>query len=174
MNEEKVRFTVQMPRSLREDAKKSADHGDLSNEIRKLFRHKAYGLGDGETTTELDETEAKLKSVREDLDNLRERRNDLESKISSKEAKENRLVEKLDRLKQEREDRSQTIEVLENMLYDGQRIFMERIKNYADVSEGQAIDMQQELKDRNPDVPDEAFELSEAHEPTNWIEATDY
>jgi predicted nuclease with TOPRIM domain len=172
MSDETAKFTVQMPKSLREDAKRNSDRGDLSKDVRKLFRRRAYGLGNGEFTTELEETQAELKSVRNELDDLRRDRNKLEAKIQSKEGRENRLKEKLDRLQQEKEDRTQTLNMLENMLHDGERIFMQRIKNYAEVGEDEAVDMLQQLKDRNPDVPEKAFELSHPNEPYDWKEAT--
>jgi chromosome segregation ATPase len=172
MSGEEVRFNVKMPQTLRDDAKRNAERGELSEEVRKLFRRKAYGLGDGEFTTELEETEAELEATRNELDDLRRERNKIEAQISSKEARENRLVEKRDRLKEREEKQSQTIEMLENMLQDGERIYPARIENYADVAEEEAMSMLQKLKDRNPEVPSEAFELSSPNEPLNWKQAT--
>lgn len=174
MSDKEVRFNVKMPQTLREDAKRNADRGELSEDVRKLFRRKAYGLGRGEFTTELEETEAELESVRNELDDLRRKRNELEAKISSKEARENRLVEKRDRLKEEQDDRSQTLDMLENMLKDGERVFLERIENYADVETETARTILQQLKDRNPDMPEDAFKLSEPQEPLNWKQATQH
>jgi hypothetical protein len=63
-----------MPEELREDAKAKTERGELAEEVRDLFRQKAYGMGAGESPTELERKKAELESVRNNIDNLRHRR----------------------------------------------------------------------------------------------------
>lgn len=169
--EEQVRFTVQMPEELREDAKRNTDHGELSDDVRDLFRRKAYGIGDTEKPSELERVEAELQDVRDTIDDLRTERSKIEAKIQSKENRETRLEERRDRLREEKETASQALDMLENMLQSGERMWPVKIKNAADVDMDTAQDLYLKLKDRNPEIPEKAFTEPGVHEPANWSDA---
>jgi chromosome segregation ATPase len=164
--DEEVRFNVKMRRQLRDDAKRSTERGELSEEVRDLFRRKAYGFSADSENTELERTRAELEKVRERIDDLRRERRRIDAEIESQESRATRLEEKVSRL-EERDDKfATTVDTLESLLLDGARIFPERVDDDLDA---EAIIT--ELKERNPDVPDKAFRLSKPDEPTDWREA---
>jgi len=159
-----------MPEDLREDAKRNAERGELSEEVRDMFRRKAYGIGDSEKPSELEQAEAELEEVRNSIDELRLKRSQIDAKIQSKENRETRLEERIDRLKQEREEVNQTLTVLENMLQNGERMWPTRIKNAVDVDQDTAQELYTILQDENPELPQEAFEEPPIHAPADWRE----
>jgi len=168
--DEKVRFTVQMPEDLREDAKRNSERGELSDNIRDLFRRKAYGIGDSESPSELEQAEAELQEVRNSIDDLRLKRSKIDAKIQSKENRETRLEERIDRLKAEQEEVNQSLDVLENMLQNGERMWPVRIKNAVDVDIDTAQELYLKLQDENPELPQEAFEEAGIYEENDWRE----
>lgn len=160
-----VRISVQMRRQLREDAKRNAERGELSEEVRDLYRRIAYGSDGTSENSELEQAKAELEDVRDRIDDLRKQRRKIDAEIESQESRAARLEERISSL-EEKDDKFDTVvDTLETMLYDGSRIFPERVDDA--VNAGRVI---QELKDRNPDVPDCAFRLAERHEPTDWRE----
>lgn len=168
---EEVRFNVKMPKELREDAKRNTQRGELSQEVREVFRRKAYGMGSEGVASELDQALAELEEVRVSINKAKLERDKINAKITSKEKREARLEERVERLRQEREEMNQVVNTIENMLQEGDRMFPTRIKNAADVDESTAVEIHQELKDRNPDLPDVAFQEPGIHAPTDWKDA---
>lgn len=163
--DEEVRYNVKMRRQLRSDAKRNTERGELAEEVRDLFRRKAYGCDATSGNSELDQLQAELDDVRDRIDDLRRQRRQIDAEIESQESRAARLEERITRL-EERSDRFETVvETLESMLLDGARIFPERVDD--DLDAERVITA---LKERNPDVPDEAFRLSNPHEPTDWRE----
>jgi len=166
--DEEVQYNVKLRRQLREDAKRNTKRGELAEDVRDLFRRKAYGFSADSENTELERTRAELEKVRERIDDLRRERRRIDAEIESQESRATRLEEKVSRL-EERDDRFSTVvETLESLLLDGARIFPERVDDDLD-----AEAVITELKERNPDVPAKAFELSTPNEPTDWRDATD-
>ena len=163
-----VRITVQMRRQLREDAKRNTERGELSEEVRDLYRRIAYGTDGTSENSELQKAQAELDDVRDRIDELRKERRKIDAEIESQESRAARLEERISNLEQ-RDDKFDTVvETLETMLWDGSRIFPERVDDAVD-----ATAVIEELKERNPDVPEYAFQLAETHEPTDWREVND-
>jgi len=167
---EMVRFNVQMPKKLRDDAKRNSDRGDLSEDVRSVFRQRAYGVDDTGEPSEIERTKAELREVRRNIDDLRLQRSQIEAEIKSDEARAARLEERLSELKEERGELEQSLTVLENMLHEGDRMWPVRIKNAVDVDQDTAQELYQQLKERNSELPDEAFEEPSIHSPTDWRE----
>lgn len=163
-----VRFNVKMPEQLREDAKRNAERGELSEEVRKLFKRKAYGGSAVGETTELEKAKAELREVRDRKDELRRKRGRLENELEAQEARETRLEERIRRLEEERDKLTSHVEMLENMLQNGERMWPTRIKNAAGVDTGTAEELYQQLKDQNPELPTAAFEEPGLHDEPNW------
>lgn len=65
-----VQFCTEMPRRLRKDALQNADHGEMSEMVRDLFRKKAYGPGVDGKPTELELLEAELREKKDQLNKL--------------------------------------------------------------------------------------------------------
>jgi len=172
MSDDEVRYNVKMPRRLREDAKRNTERGDLATEVRKVFRREAYGEGSIEESTELDKAKSELQEVREHIDNLRRERGRIDNEIESQETRAARLEERISSLEQEQDEIEHHLEMLENMLQNGERVSLTRIKNATDMDDTAAMKIKQQLRDRNPEIPDKAFELASTHEPTDWREVT--
>jgi len=168
MSDEKVRFNVQMPESLRSDAKAKTERGELAEEVRDLFRRKAYGMGSGESSTELERKKAELESVRNDIDNLRHRRRQTDAKIETKEARAARLEEQIAEMEEQRDEVKQSLRMLENMIRNGERLWPKKIENYADVDAQLAEEMHHDLQDELGEVPEAAFEKPTRDEAADW------
>jgi chromosome segregation ATPase len=166
--DKQVRYNVKMPEKLREDAKRNTDRGELSQEVRDLFRQKAYGADASEEFSELEEKKAELREVRKHIDDLRRKRAEIETEIESQETRATRLEETIDKLKQETSQLETQLEMLENMVTSGDYVWPTRIKNAADVDMSTARRLHSELQDRNPDIPDRAFEEPHFHDPDDW------
>lgn len=170
--DEEVQYTVKMPRRLREDAHRETERGELSTDVRDLFRRKAYGTAGSKESTELERKQAELEKTRERQDDLRRKRRRIDAELESQQTRETRLEEQIQRLQEQQDERSGTIETLESMLQNGERMYDARVRN---AIEGTGLDVQiviEELQERNPDVPDCAFRLSEPHEPLDWRDQT--
>lgn len=163
--DETVRYNVQMRRQLREDAKRNSERGELAEDVRNLFKRRAYGTGGINENTELERLKAELQEVRDRIDDLRRQRREIDTEIESQETRANRLEERISNL-EEKDDKFETVvSTLESVLLDGGRVFPER------VDDGLNADaVIEELKNRNPDVPAKAFRLAKPHEPTDWRE----
>lgn len=161
--DEDVRFNVQMSRRLRNDAKRNTERGELSESVRKLFRRKAYGTAGTEQSTEIERKKAELRDVRDTIDQLRRKRRRIDAEIETKEQRAARLEERIAQL-EERDDKFDTVvDTLEGSLLEGQRVTPTMVDDDLDA---QAVI--ETLKDRNPDVPNHAFELATPGEPTDW------
>lgn len=167
--DEEVRFNVKMPQRLRDDAKRNTERGELSEAVRDLFRRRAYGEGATSGSSELERAKAELRDVRNRIDDLRRERRQIDAEIESQETRETRLEERVSSLEEKSDKFGTVVETLETMLKDGARIFPGRVDD--DLNADAVI---QELKERNPDVPDDAFELAGVHEPNDWRETADW
>jgi len=166
--DEEVRFNIKMRQQLRDDAKRNTEHGELSEDVRDLFRRKAYGVAGSESTTELERKKAEIRDVRDRKDDLRRERRRIDAELESQEEREARLEEQIAHL-EERDDKFSTVvDTLETMLLDGARIFPERVDD--DLDAQRVVD---ELQERNPDVPGHAFRLAKRHEANDWREVKD-
>jgi len=163
-----VRYNVKMPQRLREDAKRNTERGELAEEVRKVFRRKAYGEGAVEEQSEIDKARSELREVRERIDDLRRDRGRIDNEIESQERRAARLEERISSLEQQRDQVDQTIQTLENMLQSGERMWPTRIKNASEVDESTAMQIYEALKDRNPELPSGAFEEPPVHGSSNW------
>lgn len=171
-DDERVRYTVQMPKRLREDAKDNSAHGELSEAVREIFRERAYGIGRDETPSKLDQKQAQLRDVREHIDDVRQQRKELQAELETYEARENRLEEEIRHLEREQNQLEQSIEMLTNMLHNGERMWPTRIKNAAEVDEETAVQIHDELKQENAELPERAFEEPGIHDPADWRDDT--
>jgi chromosome segregation ATPase len=168
--DDEVRYNVKMRRQLRRDAKRNTERGDLADEVRDLFRRKAYGEQAAGETTELERVKAELQDARERVDDLRTQRGRIDNEIESQERRINRLEERVSSLTEERDELEQTLDTLENMLHSGERMWPTRVKNAADVDRDTAEQLYTQLKDRNAELPNAAFEEPGVHTPTDWRE----
>jgi len=120
-------------------------------------------VGGTSQNTELEQKQAELEDVRDRIDDLRRERRRIDAEIESQESRATRLEERISKL-EERTDAFETVvDTLESMMLDGARIFPERVDDELDAQR-----VMEELKERNPDVPEYAFRLADRQEPTDW------
>lgn len=166
-----VRFNVRMPKKLRDDAKRNTERGELAESTRDVFKRKAYGVDATGEPSEAERLQAELREVRSRIDDLRRDRGKIENEIRAQETRAARLEERISELEEQRSEIEQTLTTLENMLQSGDRMWPTRIKNAADVDPDTARELYQELKDRNSELPEAAFEEPEVHTPADWRDA---
>lgn len=135
------------------------EYGEKSRLIQDLANTIAYG-GDWNERTPLD---IQIENVEEKLARAREKRRKADAEIETYEADLQRLRDKRE-TKQTREEKIEASLVpVEADLREGKRVFPEHgaIQTIAREYSMAAIDVIDFLKERNPDVPDHAFEEPE-------------
>lgn len=167
-----VRTTITMPRHLRDAAKENAEHGELSERVRSLYRRIAFG----EDVDQHETVKLELERVRSDKDDVRAQIRDLQAELDRLETKEARLEEKLSKHTSRQQKYEGHLESLETLLYDGVHVDeehpgVEKAANAAQVSPSDVID---DLRERNPQIPDYAYlPINEADRRWNGFTAGD-
>lgn len=164
-----VRYNFKCRRQLREDAKRNAERGELAERGRQMLQEVAYGVS-GEEDSRLKTKKAELENVRDRIDDLRGERRRIDAEIESQESRATRLEEQISQLESQKDELEQTLETLENMLRSGERMWPVRVKNAADVEKPKAKELYHRLKERNEDLPAAAFEEPRVHTPSDWRE----
>lgn len=171
--EDDTRVAVRMPKKLRDDAKRNTEYGELSERVRELYREMAYGPQNGAGETELEKKRAELREVRNTIDDLRQERAEIDTEIQSYEQRATRLEERIDALEDAHDELGTKLEVLQNMLDNGQRMWPAYIKNTVDVDISTAKRLHQDLRDENPALPEAAFSEPGVHDPVDWTEVAE-
>lgn len=154
-DDEMVRTTVTMPRHLRDAAKRNTEHGELSEAVRERYREIAYG----EEIAKNERKKQELAEVRQEKDRLREQLTEIQAKLENVERKERRLEEQVEESRAIEQEYETILETLEAEVRDGAHITTKRtsVKNAAEIKGCEPEAVVQELKDRNPEIPDCAF-----------------
>lgn len=155
MSDDMVQVSHLVPKSVKEDAQKKAEHGELSDAVRKTYEIIAYG-GDYEDTFRL---EQQLDRARAEYERLVEDKEDVERKIRETAETIETLEERLESIESAKSNFEEQIQELERGLKTGEHIFpshgkVERAAEAGRMSPEEVIDL---LQERNPDVPDHAF-----------------
>jgi len=168
-NDKLVNFKA--PEESVEQAKSGLEHGELSKELRATIDRLAHGADVAEETRLTD----RLRTLREEQRDLRTERDNIESKIDEKSREIERVEQRLDALRDQQGEYDGVLAMLEEDLNNGVRILggSDKIKRAAKLGDCEVNDVVADLKERNPDVPIEAFTQADAQEPANWKEAVD-
>lgn len=165
-DEEMTQVKALVPEDAKEVAKQKLDHGGLSEEIRKTIESIAYG-GDVQQRTRL---ERRRDEIKETLRDLRQERKRIETKIDAEESKLDAVEEEIAALA-EREDKYEAkLEELEaKVRIEGARVFADHpaVHRAAKTGGVEPEGVIEELKDRNPDVPEYAFKQA-LHDERDW------
>lgn len=172
MSDDKSRYTVLMEDHLKERAKENTEHGELSERVRAVFKEAAYG----------DEI-AERDQLSRELEELRQRKDDLRSEIRAKQAeladvqqRETRLEERLAE-KKSREDRYETmLGNLETIVREQGPVTQQHpiVRDAAGLADTDAAEVIADLREECPDLPDRAFTSpSEASMPWRPADSTD-
>lgn len=156
---------VEVDGDAKEEAKDKLGHGGLSKEIRRLIDEIAWGQEVSQHTR----LEHRLRSLREEKDELRSERRELDTKIEDVEQEITRIEEQLSHLYKREDKYDATLEMLEETLYAGSRVYpghgtVERAARIGDVTNRTVID---DLKTRNPSIPEFAF-VDALHDTHEW------
>lgn len=158
-----VHFTVD--RHAKDLAKEKLEFGELSSILRDEVRRVAFG----EEISKRERLQERLNQLREDRDDLRAEKRQIETDIEEKETEIARVEERLSGLER-REDRYEgNLEMLEETLRQGGRVFEDhgQVIKAAKTGGKEPEDVIQELRERNPDIPDHAF-VSKLHSNKEW------
>lgn len=156
-SEETVRVVADVPESVKEGAQAKLEYGGLTREIRNRLEEIAFGAD----LNQRSRLERQRDEFREEIRTLREQRREIDAEIATYEDKLDAVEEKLSALTTAEDKYETKLEELEGLLrHDGQRVdpshpAVERAAATGGVEPEGVI---RDLQDRNPDVPDYAFE----------------
>jgi len=147
-------------------AKDKLEHGEMSELLRETLDRVAHGADVAEETRLKDALEA----IREDKRELRQDRDDIERQLEEKSREEERIEQRLDALREQDGEYDGVLAMLEEDLHDGVRILGggDKIKKAARIGDCTTDDVIDDLKERNPDVPEKAYRPSRSDEPPKW------
>lgn len=148
-----VHFTVD--RNAKELAKEKLEFGELSN----LLRDEVHRVAFGEEISKREQLQERLNQLREERDELRSEKRQIETDIEEKETEIARVEERLSGLERKEDRYEATLEMLEETLLEGGRVFEDhgQVIKASKVGGKEPEDVIAELKERNPNVPDHAF-----------------
>lgn len=136
-------------------AKDKLGHGGLSRIIRERIEEIAYG----EEVSRHTQLEQRLITLRERKDELRAERRQLDADIEEVEQEIARVEEQLSHLDKREDKYDAALEMLEETLYAGGRVFPEhgQVKRAARIGGVDEAAVIAALQERNPSVPEFAF-----------------
>lgn len=148
-------FNFRVDGDLKDLAIAKADRGEVSERLRREIERMALG----EEASNREVAKKRLEEVREEKEQKIDRREELGEEIERLEATEAELEEKIEQYADRQDEYESLLEMLDELLQDGYRADpghgkVIRAARLAGTDEEAVID---ELKDRNPDVPDELF-----------------
>ena len=148
-----INFTCD--RDAKELAKDKLDHGELSAELRQTVQRLAFG----EEISQRETTKRRLAELRDEKDTLRSEKREIEAQLEDVEQEITRVEERLDKMERKEDKYEASLEMLEESLRNGQRVFEDhgQVIKAAKVGGKDAADVLDELRERNPDIPEQAF-----------------
>lgn len=155
--EESVRITFEAPESVRDGAKQKLPHGGMSEELRDTLTRIAFG----EDMNQRSRLEKQKEDLKEKLREKREIRREADADIETLEGRLQGINEKLDQISTGEERYEAKLESLEyNVRVDGTHLDPGhgQVKSVAGEFGKSPEGVIKDLKHRNPDVPDQAFE----------------
>lgn len=156
-DEETKRINVAVPKSVHETAKKKLEYGGITREVRESLRRVAFG----EDMNQRSRLEQQMSELQEEREELRAERREIDAKIETIETKISGLQDDVSQLSSEEERYESKLEELEyRVREDGTRLWPENthVERVAKASQREPEAVVHDLKQRNPDVPDYAFE----------------
>jgi chromosome segregation ATPase len=154
-DEELVQVSHLVPRSVREDAQANSGHGDLSDAVRMAYRTVAYG-DDYQNTARLKQ---RLERAKNEYRRLTEEKDGIEAEMDEAESRIRTLREQIADAEDADERFEAKIQELETKLHSGTHIFPNHggvieAAEAGGMAESEVIDA---LRERNPDIPEDAF-----------------
>jgi len=159
-----INFTVEA--GAKDLAKEKLDHGELSTELRETIHRVAYG----EEISKRERLHKQLAELRDEKDAKRAKLRELQADVEEIEGKIARIEERLDGMERREDKYEATLEMLEETLCAGGRVFEDhgQVMKAAKIGGVEPAEVIEELKDRNPSVPDHAF-VQKLHTNKEWF-----
>lgn len=155
--EEMQLITAEIPQSIHQGVKRKLEYGGITREIRDHLRRIAVG----EDMNQRSRLERELKELREERQELRADRRELDTKLENIETRINGIQADISQLTSKEERYEAKLEGLEyDLRADGMRMDPNnpKVENLAMEVQREPEAVVKDLKDRNPDVPEYAFE----------------
>lgn len=165
--EEMAQIHVKVPRDVKDAVKDKLQHGGLSREVRDMCERIAFGA----EVNKRSRLERQREDLEEDLRDAREKRREIDATIETNEERISAIDAKLSNLTKREDKYEAKLEELEGKLReDGMRIDPGRkdVSRAAQTGEVEPEGVIRDLKERNPDVPDYAFEDGLHDHEHNW------
>lgn len=169
-DDEQVQVSHLVPKHVREAAQTNSEYGELSEKVRNLYTTVAFGEEVGQRS----QIERELQSVREKKDDIRAEIRELQTELENLEQRETRLEESMANLSSKEDKFEGALEMLEEQLYDGTHLFPDHggVQRAAGLAGATPEAVLEKLKERNPGVPDYAFQ-SRMHARRDWEGCTE-
>lgn len=160
-----AQINVQVPWTLKQAYKATHEHGELSDDIRALLERETF---EGDLSRRM-QLERLLNELRADLESEQDRRDGAESKIEAIKTRISQVQDELGQLNSRQSAYEECLVELEREIRGGGRVFPEhgKVAKAAAVVDNKPEDTIQDLKERNPDIPDRAF-VEKRRDPTPW------
>lgn len=165
MSEEKEQINFTVEAGAKDLAKEKLDHGELSTELREKIHQIAYG----EEISKRERLHKQLAELRDEKDSKRAKIRELQAEVEEIEGKIARKEERLDGMERREDKYEATLEMLEETLYSGGRIFEDhgQVMKAAKIGGKETEEVIEELQERNPSVPEHAF-VQKLHTNKEW------
>lgn len=156
-DEETVRVVAEVPKSIKIAAKEKLPYGGISQEIEDALSRVAFG----EELTQRSRLERQLEDLQKSRKELQDERREIDAKIETYDNKIETVQREISNLSTREERYESKLEELEVRLrVEGMRLDPgnKHVKRVAKESGREEEGVVQDLMNRNPDVPDFAFE----------------
>lgn len=168
MSDEKnmTRVGFEAPAETVERVKRKTEWGGMSEKLRERLHEIAYGTEVTERKRlreNLEDLRKDKREVEQEIENLRHQRDEFEREIKN-------IEERLDVLMDNDGEYDGFLQALESDLRDGKRVDPGhgKVERAAELGECAPTDVIEALQERNPDIPDAAFQLPKQGESANW------
>lgn len=154
--EEYDQVNVKVPKRTKELAKQQLEHGGISRVVREALEREAHG----ERTTERERVKDHLEELRAGRRQTKSERDQLNDELDEYDVKITRAEQRLDELDDREGQYEGMLTALDEHLADGKYVFPNHgmVQRAAEVGDCTPEDVIADLRERNPDLPDERFE----------------
>lgn len=145
-----------VPADVKKKAKKHAEHGELSEAVRDVYRMYA-SAGSADTLVQL---EIRLRKTRRERESIEEQIEELKSELHEVRNREEELQDEIKEYEQQTTEYERLMAELDEILRDGGSVFESHAKvtKAATIGGKTTTEVVADLQERNPDLPDSRFE----------------
>jgi len=156
-DEETAAVNVQVPERTKELAKDKLEHGGITRVVTEALANVAHGA----KTTEMERVKDSLRDLRDERQGLQNERNKIDDQLDDIERKIERAEERLESLRDKEGEYEGALSAIEAEMRDEDiSVFPShgRVTSAAEVGGCDPEKVIADLKERNPELPDERFQ----------------